>query len=96
MTATQKHLAAAEHTLDVVLCSGPEVPDYRAEAIEAIAAALAAAEREGMKRAAEICEKMSGEFLSPRYASNQPIGSLTERFACDECVRAILSDIEGD
>jgi hypothetical protein len=92
MTANEKHRETARE-----ICAYHVDVDYieGRVLVSSVAAALAAAEREGMKRAAEICEKMSGEFLSPRYASNQPIGSLTERFACDECVRAILSEAEG-
>lgn len=41
------------------------------------------------ERAAQICEQQAREFLSPQYASNQPLGSFCERFACDECAKAI-------
>lgn len=44
------------------------------------------AERE---RCAQVCEAEATLFLSPEYASNQPLGSITERFACDECAKAI-------
>lgn len=44
------------------------------------------AERE---RCAAVCEDQAQLFLSPQYASNQPIGSITERFACAECATAI-------
>ena len=55
-------------------------------------AALAEGKRIGMERAAEICEQQRGAFLSPEYASPQPIGSLTERFACSQCVDAIRAE----
>lgn len=45
-----------------------------------------AEEREG---AAKECEQQAREFLSPQYVTNQPLGSFGERFACDECARAI-------
>lgn len=38
---------------------------------------------------AEALEKIKIEFLSPSYASNQPFGSITERFAIDECIREV-------
>jgi len=44
------------------------------------------AERE---RCAKMCEAQKEAFLSPEYASNQPLGSLLERFACDECATSI-------
>lgn len=51
MSANERHMEEAERTLDLVLCNGPEVPDYRLEAIKTIARALATAERRGMERA---------------------------------------------
>lgn len=47
----------------------------------------------GMEAAARICEEQAQEFLSPEYASPQPVGSITERFACNECARAIRAQI---
>jgi hypothetical protein len=38
---------------------------------------------------AKIAEAQKETFLSPQYASNQPFGSLCERFACDEVAKAI-------
>lgn len=35
------------------------------------------------------CEAQKEAFLSPEYAANQPLGSLCERFAIDECIKAI-------
>lgn len=51
----------------------------------AITAAVAA-EREAI---IEACKEQQTLFLSTEYASNQPMGSLSERFAIDECIAAI-------
>jgi hypothetical protein len=52
---------------------------------EVIARAILA-ERE---RAIDACEAQKRAFLSAEYSANQPLGSLLERFACDECIDAI-------
>lgn len=62
------------------------------EAATALRALLA--EREGMRgaaleEAAKICEQQAVGFLSPKYATNQPLSSFQERFACKECAEAI-------
>lgn len=41
------------------------------------------------ERCAQVCEDQKQGFLSPQYASNQPLGSMLERFACDCCAAAI-------
>lgn len=43
------------------------------------------------ERAARVCEEKAKEFLSPEYASGQPMSSFAERFACGECATAIRS-----
>ena len=40
---------------------------------------------------AQACEQQRDEFLSPEYATNQPLSSFNERFACDQCATAIRS-----
>lgn len=42
-----------------------------------------------MEEAARICEEQQRTFLSGQYAVNQPLSSLSERFACAQCARAI-------
>jgi hypothetical protein len=42
-----------------------------------------------LEECAQIAEAQAQEFLSPRYAANQPFGSICERFACDEVAKAI-------
>lgn len=41
------------------------------------------------ERAALVCEEQAKHFLSPDYATEQPLSSFNERFACKECARAI-------
>ena len=46
---------------------------------------------EARESAAKVCEEQAKAFLSPEYASGQPMSSLAERFACSECAAAIRS-----
>lgn len=43
-------------------------------------------------RCIEIAHAVRDGFLSPEYATNQPISSLMERFACDQVAEAIKSE----
>ncbi len=54
------------------------------------------AERE---RCARLCEEQQQVFLSPQYATGQPLSSIQERFACGRCaveIRATPSPADGD
>jgi hypothetical protein len=42
-----------------------------------------------IEECAKVAEAQAQTFLSPQYASNQPFGSLCERFACEEVAKAI-------
>lgn len=54
----------------------------------------AAAMRE---RCAQACEDQAASFLSPQYATGQPLSSFPERFACQQCADAIRNlPIPGD
>lgn len=76
-----------------------EPDDYqraaRPKAIERAARALMAYGQsradEARESAAKVCEEQAKAFLSPEYASGQPMSSLAERFACSECATAIRS-----
>ena len=57
--------------------------------ITASARALMAADASATARAIAACEAQKAGFLSPEYAYNQPLGSMLERFAVDECIAAI-------
>lgn len=61
-----------------------------------IASALRTAEREAYERAAKCAEQVANDFLSPQYATPQPIGSIQERFACKTVANAIRSLIGGE
>jgi len=65
-----------------------------ATARKILAALRAPVERKGEGKAiyeecAAICEQQAQDFLSPQYATGQPISSIQERFACAECATAI-------
>ena len=64
---------------------------------EARAALLAAApfqRRDAIEACARIAEKERDGFLSPQYATGQPLSSLMERFACDQIARAIRASAD--
>lgn len=68
---------------------------YGVVAAEDVARAIMAAKAEEREAIVQLCEAEKVGFLSPEYASNQPLGSLLERFAIDECIRAIRKRGEG-
>jgi hypothetical protein len=44
---------------------------------------------QALEDAAKACEAQSNTFLSPEYATGQPLSSFNERFACKTCAAAI-------
>ena len=71
----------------------PKPAEYE-QAVHVLAGSFVRAILAERERCAKICEDQKAGFLSPQYASNQPFGSITERFACDECAKAIRSSHE--
>lgn len=69
-------------------------PDNMLPLVEAVATALRASERRGLKRADEICLKVGQDFLSDDYSTGQPLSSFSERFACTTCAAAIRAEKE--
>ena len=47
------------------------------------------AERRGAARAIDIVREIRDGFLSPEYATGQPMSSIEERFACNQAAEAI-------
>lgn len=84
---------AAETAFDLMLCNCIEASgtskQFRIDSIEPHARAILA-ERE---RCAKVCEAAAKQFLSPEYATGQPLSSFSERFACDTCAEGIRSGI---
>lgn len=54
------------------------------------------ARREAYAECIAALKKEREAFLSEEYAYPQPIGSLSERFACDECIKAIEALAEAN
>lgn len=52
-------------------------------------AAIKAAREDGMEAAVAACEAQKKVFRSHEYATPQPLGSLQEIFAVDQCIAAI-------
>lgn len=42
-----------------------------------------------VERCAQVCHEKAEMFRSPEYATNQPLSSVAERFACDQCAAEI-------
>lgn len=80
---------AAVEDLDRTATWGADDHGMHHDLATLIVAEAIVAERE---RCAKICEAQKEGFLSPEYASNQPLGSLPERFACDECAQSIRGE----
>lgn len=53
--------------------------------------AYAAGQEDMQMKASEACKKVQEGFLSPEYSFGQPMASFSERFACGECIDAILA-----
>ena len=51
--------------------------------------------RIALEAAAEACEQQARDFSSEEYSANQPISTITERFACAQCAADIRSLIDG-
>jgi hypothetical protein len=52
-------------------------------------AAASAVRKAVLEEAIVAIMKERGGFLSEEYAANQPLSSLSERFACDQCIKAL-------
>lgn len=57
----------------------------------ALRRAYAAGQEDMQMKASEACKKVQEGFLSPEYSFGQPMASFSERFACGECIDAILA-----
>lgn len=73
---------------EVVLCDDPDCRVCR-DTTAIIAQAKAKWQAEAYEMAAKICEQQRQDFLSPEYATGQPLSSFQERFACGQCAEAI-------
>lgn len=60
----------------------------RAEAAES---SLSRIKAETIEECAKVAEAKAVEFLSPEYATGQPLSSFNERFACEQVASAIRS-----
>lgn len=53
------------------------------------AAAYRRGQEEMRERAEQACRDQQESFLSPEYATGQPLSSFNERFACGQCAEEI-------
>lgn len=73
------------------------VNSYGLAYVEGLAAAIAAgyraaadgARREAVEEMIRTCRRQQQDYLSPQYAIPQPIGSISERFACGQMIEAL-------
>lgn len=67
------------------------IHSHYADALDRLQADHDAVRREALEAAVRIAERTRDQFLSTQYATNQPLGSFSERFACDTVADAIRS-----
>jgi hypothetical protein len=65
------------------------INEQREMARAALTAALPLIRGAVVEEAIEACKKQERDFLDPAYTTGQPLASFSERFACDQCARAI-------
>ena len=84
-------------TGEVVQRRNPDGPEaatlitQQSATISRLTAELGEARGKALREAADVCLQQAKEFLSEQYATPQPVGSMAERFACNECAAAILA-----
>jgi hypothetical protein len=79
---------AAESTLDTML-SNHGYEAWRTDSIGTIARAILAAKAEERDAVRVICMDLQESFLSPEYATDQPLSSIGERFAIGRVIHAL-------
>jgi hypothetical protein len=82
----------ANAELIVALRNNAEALLTELEALRAERGRMAEGHREAVARCIQIIFETRDGFLSPEYATDQPISSVMERFACDRCIDAISSE----
>lgn len=65
--------------------------DFATAALTALAPHMAAIRDAALDEAAEACIEQREAYLSPQYATGQPLSSIMERMACTTCSDAILA-----
>lgn len=80
---TQLRAIAARYAMPVDVASG------EGRFIDVVSAALRKAVADEREACAKACEVEEQIYLSPEYATGQPLSSVGERGACRSCARAI-------
>jgi len=75
----------------VIFSSATFEQNIKTRVIPALRRVYAAGQENMQKKAYEACKKVQEGFLSPEYSLGQPLASFSERFACGECIDAILA-----
>jgi len=80
-------LMNTDHNWHEAACAeaAAELRTLRAERDAAHAAGLAEGVALGIEAAAVACEEQRDAYLSPQYATGQPLSSIMERMACTTC-----------
>ena len=76
-------------TFEATKVTMPQDLVWDAYARAALTAALPLIRGAVVEEAIEACKKQERDFLDPAYTAGQPLASFSERFACDQCARAI-------
>jgi len=86
------HIAAFQRVEKGMAWASPESTEFYSTALytaEQVARIREQARCGAIAECIAALKKEREAFLSEEYAYPQPIGSLSERFACDECIKAI-------
>ena len=86
MTITQADREAADNA---VAEAAIDIANGNHGGTDWLAKLFAAHRIAALEEAARVCEEQQQTFLSPEYATGQPMSSFGERFACGRCAEAI-------
>jgi hypothetical protein len=80
--------------IDAALAAEPASGEEKDVEITALRQRADEATRAAYEECAKIAEQQEQEFLSPEYATDQPLSSFSERFACSQVAAAIRARIK--
>ncbi len=88
LSAVNDHRTARLAALEAVQHAQAQLVE-RDQEIETLRAECRAARNAALEEAMAACQKQQEDFLSPEYATGQPISSVWERAACGACIQEI-------
>lgn len=89
-----KHLDALE-IVEALVAAGYTISEPGDTSGDTLTLSHSRGKEEEREACAKICEAEEQAFLSPEYATGQPMSSFEERFACRTCAAAIRARTTG-